>query len=289
MMNSNNKMSPQMQLKLLSSVLELMATAGVSEKAIRGSFERGLLLSRRLRPKGRAQHSDGRYQTKGDVSALLLRLWFRDARLVDDETCNPRPLHPSQGRRNLHALIKSLDSSADPAEVLREMKSAGLIRKTSTGRYLPTKSAMIIPSLHPWTIEHAVRSITRLVSTVNRNASRESDRPPLLERYSYVPDLDPNEGLSFAEFSQSQGQAFLEVLDDWLEQRRIRKIPSKKRSNVGLPAGVHIIAYLGESARANKRVPIKAGKSNHVAGRKISIRGRRARSQKATTPPSTPS
>lgn len=288
-MNSNNKMSAQMRLKLLSSVLELMVTAGVSEKAIRSSFERGLIQSRRLRPEGRARRSDGLYQARGDASALLLRTWFRDARLVDDQTCNPRPLHPSRGRQNLHALIKSLDSSADPREVIREMRSADLIRKTASGKYLPTKNAMIIPSLHPWTIEHAVRSITRLVSTVNRNARRESGSPPLLERYSYVPDLDPSQGLTFAEFSQSQGQAFLEVLDDWLEQRRIRKTSSKKRSGVGLPAGVHIIAYLGEDAKANVRAPSKAAVDNHGAERRASIRGGRARSQKSTTPPSTPS
>lgn len=257
-MNSKNRMSQPMQLKLLRSVLDLMATAGVSEDAIRGSFEKSLLLTRRIRVDKNAGTVEGRYQAQGDVSALLLRLWFRDARFVDDEGCNPRPLHPSKGKDNLRSLIRDLDRSADATVVLEEMKSARLIRKTASGKYLPTRSAMIIPSLHPWTIEHAVRSVTRLVSTVNRNAGRGSGRLPLLERYSYVPDLDPREGRAFAEFSQAQGQAFLEVLDDWLEQRRIRKGRSKGRVRAGLPAGVHIIAYLDEEASTRSRATTKS-------------------------------
>jgi hypothetical protein len=215
-MKKNQTMSKLLQLKLLSSVLEFLARVGVPEAAIRDSFERGLIRSRTFRRNRVSSRVDGRYQRSGDVSAQLLRLWHRDSRFIDGKDFNPRPLLLSKGKVSLRALVSKLDPVANPMEVLNEMKAVGLIRRLANGRYVPTASAAVIPQLHPWAVEHATKSVVRLVSTVCRNAAKRSSQPPLLERYSYVPDLNPAEALAFAEFSRSQGQTYLDTLDDWL-------------------------------------------------------------------------
>jgi hypothetical protein len=177
-------------------------------------------------------------------------------------------------------LIGSLDPSADASEVLRNMKMVGLIRKTKGGRYLPTASATVIPGLHPWATEHAARSVIRLVSTVFRNANRDGGEAPLLERYSYVPDLNPEEGREFADFSRSQGQAYLDTLDDWLEQRRVRDSGLAPRNRKrGIAAGVHVIAYLGDGAQVQQGA--KRGSSPKAASTKAVRRS-------PTPSPSTP-
>ena len=165
------------------------------------------------------------------------------------------------------------------------MEHAGLIRQTKGGRYVPTASATVIPRFHPWAMEHAAKSVIRLVSTVFRNANREAGDPPLLERYSYVPDLSPEEGRRFAEFSRAQGQVYLDTIDDWLEQRRVQKLdPRRRRAARGVPAGVHVITYLGEqsvgSASADKAQGACRVPSPKKATKKVL--------RKSTSPPSMP-
>jgi hypothetical protein len=279
-MKRKSNLPKHLQLRFLSSVLEFLARSGVSESSIRDSFEKGLVRSRSFR--NARTSGDGRYQKSGDISAHLLRLWHRDARYVTGSDSSPRPLLLVKGKNSLRNLIRALDPSADASEVLRNMKMVGLIRKTKGGRYLPTASATVVPGLHPWATEHAARSVIRLVSTVFRNANRDGDDPPLLERYSYVPDLSPEEGREFAEFSRSQGQAYLDTLDDWLEQRRIRDsgVASGNRKR-GIAAGVHVIAYLADGAEVKQA----AKRDSSTKSRATSAKGVR----KSPTPsPSTP-
>lgn len=269
-MSAAGRLPKELQARLLASVLGFLVEAGVSEASIRRSFEGSLATLRKTQLVGRKKKADGQYRKSGDVSAQLLRSWHRDSRLVSSRDLKPRALPLYSGRNNLCGLIEKLDPSADPLAILRGMEQAGLIRRTNADRFLPTASATVIPRLHPWAMEHAAKSVIRLVSTVFRNANREDGAPPLLERYSYVPDLSPEEGRRFAEFSRAQGQVYLDTVDDWLEQRRVRKSDSSRRRKIqGVPAGVHVITYLGEEAvgvgsreKLKKvRTPLKTGKS----------------------------
>jgi hypothetical protein len=247
-MKNNAPLSKKLQLSFLGAVIEFMARIGVAESDIRAAFEKGMAKAKDVAKASRRTDADARYRADGDVSAYLLRLWSRDERLVDNVTYSPRPLPLLKGKRNLRSLIASLDPAVDPMEVLTDMKTAGLIRHVSGGRYLPTDAGAIFSSLHPWAIEHTVTSVVRLVSTVCRNASCPSTEPRLLERYSYVPDLDPAHRRAFADFSRMQGLAYLEAVDDWLEQRRIRNKGPVSRNNKkkGVAAGVHLISYLSD-------------------------------------------
>lgn len=248
-MKARNRIPKQLQSRLFGSVIEFMATLGLSESEIRRAYEAALTKLRTERERRASKGIDGGCQQNGDVSAHLLRIWYRDSRLIDAAECKPRPLPLSKGKNSLHALVKKLDPGADPSAVLATMKAVGLIKRTAGGKYIPTANAAVIPKLHPWVMEHAARSLIRFVSTVHRNANPKSELPPLLERCSYVPDLNPADAGSFAEFARIQGLAYLDTLDDWLEQRRVTAVRSSKRSSKsGIAAGVHLITFLGSDA-----------------------------------------
>lgn len=279
-------MSRQLQLKLFGSVIQFMATIGVSEAGIREAFESAVTKMEAKRTRSSGNAADAKYQPNGDVSAHLLRMWFRDVRLVRGVDSKPRPLPLSRGKNSLKALIRELDDSADAAAVIRDMKAVGLIKKNARGLYVPTASAAVIPRLHPWVVEHAVRSVIRFVSTIHRNSNPTPDLPPLLERYSYVPDLNPADSRGFAEFARDQGQAYLNTLDDWLEHRRVPKRRGSPRSpKSGVPAGVHLITFIGgePSAFMAQLDRTSSGKAPRV------LRRTRHSSDPATYPPSTPS
>lgn len=248
--------SKQMQSKLISSILEFLARTGVPEGAIRETFEKGLTSSRRFRTNGTSRLTlDGSYLPNGDISADLLRLWHRDSRFISAKDARPRPLHVSKGRHSLRSLIRSLNQQADATAVLHFMKSAGLIRQNHDGRFLPSSDAGTITRLDPFVAEHLARSVVRLFGTVRRNTSLSSETTPLIERYAYVSDLSQSEGEAFAEFSKSQGLAYLRAVDDWMEQRRIRKAKNSSARKRGIVAGVQIVAYLGDGADGNAQEP----------------------------------
>src|SRR5690606_29595460 len=86
-----------------------------------------------------------------------------------------------------------------------------------------------------------------LFCTMRRNTTHTGRREPLIERYAYVSDLDPTDRKSFANFTREQGVAYLQAVDDWMEQRRLgksrRMLRAKRR---GVVAGVQVVAYLGD-------------------------------------------
>lgn len=270
-MRNSSKQLPQ---RLLGSVLEFMALAGVSETSTRSAFEKAFSRAQVLRSQ-RQRSGMAKLRLRGDASAYLLRLWHRDARYLSNDDFNPKPLPISGGRTNLRSLIRRIDPDANPTEILNEMISVGLIKETGEGRYLPTGKAAVFSTLHPWAIEHAAHSVMRLLSTVCRNASADAG-PRLLERYSYVPDLDPKEAQAFADFSRKQGQVLLDILDDWLEQHRVvGKLGNLKRQQ-GISAGIHLITFVADEDRLGAASKIRKSR----------------RKQKSTPPnplPATPS
>ncbi len=156
----------------------------------------------------------------------------------------------SSGRNSLISLITRLDPSADPHSEVESMRSVGLLRRLPNGKYVPTAESVKIDRLHPLAIEHVAKSLIRLVTTVCRNTDPRRQSIPLIERYAYVPDLSKAEAKAFAEFTRAQGMAYLESVDDWLEQRRVGRLPARsaRPSRVGVTAGVHLVAYLGDGA-----------------------------------------
>lgn len=239
----NKSLPIEVPSRLLGSVVEFMVMAGLSESAIRRSFDSAL---RRVRPKDPRSRLTGQ-TPEGDVTAHLLRIWHRDERYVDKVELKPKPLYLSRGRTSLRSMLMKLDPAVDVAATIRAMRDNGLIRRTKDGRYLPTARAAVLQTPHPWAVEHAAQSVLRLLATVSRNVSATPGVPPLLERYSYVPDLDPDEAHSFAEFARRQGQVLLDTLDDWLEVRRAKEtVVGKAKRRVGIPAGLHLITFVGE-------------------------------------------
>jgi hypothetical protein len=243
---NNFALPPHLCLAMLGSVLEFMYKTGVKESEIRDAFKRSLpnIFGR---PSGRRLWQLGGLGIGHEnIIAEVLRLWHRDDRYIDGEA-KPKPLFLTKGRNNLRATIKRLSAFANATEILRDMKAVKLIRRTSKGRYLPTSETAIVSSLHPLATDHIAKLVIRLVSTVSRNVDPTGASLPLIERHVYTPDLNPAERKAFAEFTRIQGMAYLEAVDNWLEQRRVRRMaPASRRTVAGIAASVHLFAYLGD-------------------------------------------
>jgi hypothetical protein len=242
---------------LFGAVLEFMSRCGAAEDAIRESFEKSVIDLRDWKVKDRLGRGSGQGVQTQNLPALLLRAWHRDARYIDHEA-NPLPLPLSRGRNNLSTVIRRIDPSANTFEILRSMKAVGLIRRTSRGRYIPTSEAAIVDQLHPLLIEHVTKLVSRLIGTISRNTTSKRDSISLIDRHAYTASLNPVDRAAFAEFSRSQGMAYLESIDDWLAQRQVRQLAASRSTKArGIAAGVYLFAYLGDNDE---------GDTDHVPG-----------------------
>jgi hypothetical protein len=241
-------LSMQLHFQMLGSVLEFMCRSGVAESLVRDAVERGIARLQNLKKDGAQSTHDDIRMGGENVSAQLLRIWHRDSRYIDRDA-KPRPLFLFKGRNSLRAIVKRLDRSADAIEILRQMRSVGLIRKASAGRYLPTSESAIVGQLHPLAVEHVAKLVIRLVSTVGRNLDPTGNALPLIERHAYAPNLNASDCAAFAEFTRVQGMAYLKSVDDWLEHHKVRELsPDGGANAAAVAASVHLFAYLGDSA-----------------------------------------
>ena len=257
----HSESSNALMMKLVKSILDFLIRSGMTRTKVEEMLAKSLLQMSRRSGSSDSSLRESHYVGNGDVSAEVIRIWHRDGRFLDGEA-RPRPLQLNRGSKSLGALVKKLDPSVNHMHSIRVMRAVGLIRRLPDGRYVPTAESVKIDHLHPLAIEHIAKSVVRLVTTVSRNTDPTHQSMPLIERYAYVPDLSASEAIAFAEFSRRQGMAYLEAVDDWLEQRRARRLPKGRslKMRKGMAAGVHLFAYLGEAGETLVHKNVLEGK-----------------------------
>jgi hypothetical protein len=229
---------------LLLSVLHFMARSGMTKEQLQRAFSQSLReLGGSDSGKAWLRHAAPRL---GDetVESGVLRLWHRSPRYLNDEA-HPLAI-PLYGRApSVESLVRMQRTGSDPKNVIQGLKKVGLIRRISSGRYVPVQDAAMIGEMHSLSVGHAGKAIMRLLGTVLHNTSGKKVR--LIERTARVPDLDAREAKAFADFTRRQGLAYLQSVDDWLETRRLSGKPkTRAQRSATTGAGVHLFAYIGD-------------------------------------------
>lgn len=228
-MKGSNEIPKELMDSLVLSIVSFMNEAGMRPAEIELSFQAGMrgLLARIEGGTNERAKSPSAIGCD-TIAGAVLRAWHRDPVYLD-ELANPVPLSMSGRGKSLATLVRSQDPQADVASLIRAMHRTGLVRKHSGQKYLPTTSAATISQMHPFAVDHVVKTVLRLVETVTRNMQLVDSQHSLVERYAHIPDLDAKEAKAFSDFSRQQGSACLEAIEDWLEARR----KGKPRSSSG--------------------------------------------------------
>jgi hypothetical protein len=242
-------------VELLESVFRFMTKAGLSKQMIEEVAAYSMRGSQRKRTQARNPEIGNMGRLSGYsawvVMADAVRAWHRSAEFLDTNA-SPRALRAGRGARGLHALIESVDAEADAPVIVKLMKKLGVIHKAKSGGFLPQVGHVTVNRLHPVVVEYAAKSFIRMIDTVCRNTDPKGRAFPLIERSAYVSDLSRSEARRFAAFTHARGKLFLDSVDDWLAQRRVRRRPKGRvgpRAG-GIGAGVHLVAHLDDSVPA---------------------------------------
>ena len=236
--DSKNRRS--VQLNVLSAVLNYLALGGATKKELKALTSQALS---ELKVKSHA----GRKVFIGDssdsaASAAAIQRWYIERRLTTSDG-SPKPLRLFGRAPSVENLLRR-DKSTTPARTIAaELLRLRLLKRTRKGEYLPTGRHIIIHSHHPFTYEQHARTMVRLLKTVGQNASANSSREVLIERCARVKQLPHNKLQAFRDFTNQQGEVFIDSINDWLESHNALETV-KRRSNV-TEAGVHVFAFTG--------------------------------------------
>jgi hypothetical protein len=137
------------------------------------------------------------------------------------------PLEP--GERSFPDLVRRYAGQAAPAEILTDLKLVGVAEMTAEGKVRLTNRSYITGRLKPESIERMSWAIHDLADTLDYNLNPVREAPARFERrvYTHEPISDPLL-VGFRQMVVDEGQAFLEKLDNWLNEQ-FQELRKKRR------------------------------------------------------------
>lgn len=228
------------QLDVLSEVLDYLALGGATKKDLK-------VLTSQALSQVRIRKGAGRKVFMGDstdsvTSAAAIQRWYLDRRLTTSDG-SPKPLRLLGPAPSVESLLRRGKSVTPARSIAAELLRLKLLKRTRNGKYLPTGRHIIIHRLHPFTYEQPARTMVRLLQTVGQNASVNSSKEILIERCARVKQLPLRKLQEFRDFTNQQGEVFIDSVNDWLESHNALET-AKRRSNA-TEAGVHVFAFTG--------------------------------------------
>lgn len=222
--------------RMLTAVFTLLIHCGVRQKTISEMTGRALT-SAIARARIFRDSGGGELATLG----LVLDAWHRDRKYLTTKG-SPKAV-PLLGKApSVEALIRTQGRQLDATELAQRMLSLELVAPRSGNRYRPASDAAIVSSYGPTVLQYVARCLMSLLDTVEHNLGSGAKIPPLLERFAEVPTLPIDRIESFSKFSRAQGSAFVRIINDWLETRRLRTRATDTRKTVR--AGIRLHVYI---------------------------------------------
>lgn len=143
------------------------------------------------------------------------------------------PFEAGHGRRSFVELVRRAGGSEiEPRELLEELDRVGAVAVLENG-LVRVLARSYVPSLSdPAVLEFMSVAFTDLAATLERNLG-SVNTPKFFERRVWTPHGIPvTDVAEFQEIVASQGQEFLEKLDDWLTARESEGVSSDVRLSV---------------------------------------------------------
>jgi len=234
-------------VELTTALVNFLHSAGLDKKGIEGAVREAL----RKMPTAKAVRKVAGIDagTASTIGAAFHR-WFRSQEFID-RNGKPIPLRLLGPGKTVQSLIAADNAAVPAGEIARELGRLGLVKKTAAGRYVPTALHSLIRTHHPYLTEHIAHSIIRFLHTVNENASGSGNSVPLIERYAHVSSISESRVRDFKDFSNQQGEALIDTVNDWLESNRANSKATSPKNTY--QAGLHVFAYVARSGKSPRR------------------------------------
>lgn len=170
----------------------------------------------------------------GDV----LTTWWTDCQYTDAEG-HPMLLARSGEGQTLTRLMRTRFPESKINWAIDWMEDADLIGQAPGGRYFPKHRSAMFYKQDSFTTERSTMLAAKILETGLHNASNINTKSAInFDREVRVIDFPSKYLLPFRRFISEQGQGFLEVIDDWLENHT-SALPTEPRTDVSVHLYLH--------------------------------------------------
>lgn len=180
----------------------------------------------------------GGYVTK---AALVLSAWHLDPIFLDGAG-KPAPLPLEGDGASFASLLRRCGAGDIPAStLLKELRSAGAVRKTADGRVQALRRIYIPHSMDGELIRLWGTVLADVATTYLNNLTRTGKVPARFERAAVNDRVRADALPAFRRFLNEEGQGFLERLDAWLTAHEVQDGDEGAQGTIRLGAGVYHI------------------------------------------------
>jgi len=153
-------------------------------------------------------------------ASQILSAWHHDPEFLDARG-NAAAL-PVEGEGSTFTELMRRFAPALPiVAMIKELRSAGAVEELDDGRLRPLSRTYVPQGLSPERLRLWASVISDLANTVEHNLSRDKSTPAKFERRALNVRVDPRALPEFRKLLETEGQAFLERIDDWLSTHEI--------------------------------------------------------------------
>ncbi len=234
--------------EMMRSLLLFLLDAGLSRA------ELGALLDSALGHAFARRADAARLRRYSSAISGVMFAWHREPGFVT-RSAEPRALPLRGARASVESLVRRHCAPAEIETVVEALRKQRLVRRCADGRYLPAGPVATFRDYGPELGGYVGEAILNLMNTIQANLKAGRRTAPLIERAALVRDLSPRQAAQYRSFVQEQGTAFLANVDDWLESHRVVRVTSigtRRKRALGVTAGVHVFAFLGDLRRQGR-------------------------------------
>lgn len=237
---------------VLRPVVRILRLSGFTEEMIRSMLGRALRRYARCPVRGAWLESmHGLGLDRGRIIALMnvLRVWSQDPEFVDGNG-QPKPLTLGGGAGSFRALLRSTKCNSATSRALEQLKALGSVQLYDRGtRVRLVSNTLIVVAGNRFVVAPSLDAIRRFAETIEHNlcaGTRPGDGR--IHRWAACEALDPGKLAEIQRYVRSNGQIFLEAMDDKLSSCRVRR-----GSRRAISYGVGFYVFTDKRPRSGRR------------------------------------
>jgi hypothetical protein len=249
---SKIKGSREIVFNVMRPVVRILRVSGFTEEEILSVVGHACKLYARSPARGiwlDQTHGLGLDQERITELMNLLRVWSQDPEFVD-ETGQPKRLSLENSAGSFRALLRRAKCSLTAQRTLQQLQALGSVQLCDRGRKARLLSNVLIVVVgNRFVVAPSIDSIRRFAETIEHNLC-EGSRPGegRIHRWAACDTLNPAQIDEIQRFVRSNGQTFLEALD---EKLITSALPRGRRR--GIPYGVGLYVFSDEPRRSTSR------------------------------------
>lgn len=170
----------------------------------------------------------------------VLEGWYNDPEFLMANG-KPRDLEIDHDGNDFTALVRRYSPGIPVVAMIKELRAARAIEETKSGKLRALQRSFIPRQFSDNQVRLWGSALRDLGTTLENNVVPAPTQQPRFERRALSLEVDERALPEFCDFLETEGQAFLERIDEWLTAHRVTDQETSTAAGIRLGVGVYHI------------------------------------------------